>query len=63
MKKILPFEGHWQGPGLEEAEDLEPREELLALLDSYSIDAKGPLVVQMLDEQLRVGPLGGLQRG
>ncbi|CAK9065853.1 Acetyl-CoA carboxylase (ACC) [Includes: Biotin carboxylase], partial [Durusdinium trenchii] len=51
VKKILPFEGHWQGPGLEEAEDLEPREELLALLDGYSIDAKGPLVVQMLDEQ------------
>ncbi|CAK9065571.1 Acetyl-CoA carboxylase 2 [Includes: Biotin carboxylase] [Durusdinium trenchii] len=52
VKKILPFEGHWQGPGLEEAEDLEPREELLALLDGYSIDAKGPLVVQMLDEKM-----------
>lgn len=48
VKKILPFEGHWQGPGLEEAEDLEPREELLALLDGYSIDAKGPLVVQKM---------------
>ena len=48
MKKISPFEGVFSlGEDLE-AVAAEPLQELLALLDGFCIEAKGPEVVQSL---------------
>ena len=47
MKKILPFEGDFS-IGSTEPEAEPPRDELLALLDGYCTESKGPQLVQKL---------------
>ena len=48
VKKILPFEGVFTLGADLEAVAAEPLQELLALLDGFCIEAKGPEVVQRL---------------
>jgi len=50
VKKILPFEGPFTlGVAIEE-EQVVPRDEVLALLDGFCIESKGPEVVQKMFE-------------
>ena len=56
VKKILPFEGVFTlGEDLE-AVAAEPLQDLLALLDGFCIEAKGPEVVQSLGRGGEWGP-------